>query len=232
MPVSNELLEYQKIDGELRKIEQQLASGEERKKYLQARKIMKTALDRLDILDRRAAELCRMRDDLSARVEETDKSIAEFSDLDEMIAGGADVSFYKKNVQQLLDGLRAAKGELQKLLAEIDAVTAEYKKLMETGRQANKQYKENKEKADAIEKSHEGEIGELKAKLAEVGKKIDPKILEFYSAKRREGIFPVVVPLRNDSCVCGMGLPLDQRSKLAGGNMIECEHCRRFLYKQ
>lgn len=231
MPVSNELLEYQKVDAGLRKIEQEIASTEERKKYLQARKIMKAALDRLDSLDRHAAELIRLRDDLSARVEATSKGLEEYEDIDELLEGGADVGFYKKNAQTLLDRLRSVKAELNRLLGEIDKIAAEYKKLMEQGRQANKQYKENKEKADLIEQAHDGEIKALKGKLREIGKTIDPKILELYSMKRKEGIFPVVVPLTDWMCVCGVELPLLHRSELAGGNMIECEHCRRLIYK-
>ncbi len=231
MPVSNELLEYQKVDAGLRKIEQEIASTEERKKYLQARKIMKAALDRLDSLDRHAAELIRLRDDLAARVEATSKGLEEYEDIDELLEGGADVGFYKKNAQTLLDRLRSVKAELNRLLGEIDKIAAEYKKLMEQGRQANKQYKENKEKADLIEQAHDGEIKALKGKLREIGKTIDPKILELYSMKRKEGIFPVVVPLTDWMCVCGVELPLLHRSELAGGNMIECEHCRRLIYK-
>lgn len=231
MPVSKELLEYQRVDGTLRKIEQEIASSEERKKYLQARKVMKTALDKLDVLDRHAADLIRLRDELSVRIREMSKGLDEYDDIDELLEGGADVGFYKKNAQALLDKLRTVKGELAKLLGEIDSVAAEYKKLMEQGKQANKVYKENKEKAEKIEASHSGEIKEIKAKLAEIAKSIDPKVLEYYTNKRQEGIFPVVVQLNDWMCVCGVELPLLHRSELAGGNMIECEHCRRLIYK-
>ena len=231
MPVSKELLEYQKVDGSLRKIEQEVASSDERKKYLQARKVMKTALDKLDALDRHAADLIRLRDELSLKAAEASKGIEEYDDIDELLEGGADVAFYKKNAQGLLERLRTVKSELAKLLGEIDSISAEYKKLMEQGKQANKVYKENKEKAEKIEASHAGDVKEIKAKLGEIGKKIDPKILEFYNNKRREGIFPVVVQLNDWMCVCGVELPLLHRSELEGGNMIECEHCRRLIYK-
>lgn len=231
MPVSKELLEYQKVDGTLRKIEMEIASSEERKKYMQARKVMKTALEKLDALDRHAAELIRLRDELAARAEEASKGLEEYDDVDELLEGGADVGFYKKNAQALLERLRTVKSELSKLLGEIDGVAAEYKKLMEQGKQANKIYKENKEKAEKIEASHAGEVKEIKAKLDEIARGIAPKVLEYYKNKRKEGIFPVVVQLNDWMCVCGVELPLLHRSELAGGNMIECEHCRRLIYK-
>ncbi len=231
MPVSKELLEYQKVDGSLRKIEQEIASSEERKKYLQARKIMKTALEKLEALDRQAAELIRLRDELVKRAAEAEKGLEEFDDVDDLLEGGADVGFYKKNAQALLDRLHAIKAELGHLLGDIDVIAADYKKLMDQGKQANRVYKENREKAEKIEASHADEIKAIQTKLASIAAGIDPKVLEYYKNKRKEGIFPVVVPLNDWMCVCGVELPLLHRSELAGGNMIECEHCRRLIYK-
>lgn len=231
MPVSKELLEYQSVDRELRKIELEIASSEERKKYMQARKAMKTALDKLDVLDRHSAELIRLRDELAVRAEEAAKRLEEYDDVDELLEGGADVGFYKRSAQTLLERLRTVKGELTKLLSEIDSVSAEYKKLMEQGKQANKIYKENREKAEKVEAAYADRIGEIKGKLAAIEKSIAPNVLEYYKNKRREGIFPVVVPLNDWMCVCGVELPLLHRSELEGGNMIECENCRRLLYK-
>ena len=73
MPVSNELLEYQQVDAQLRKIEQELSSSEERKKYVQAKKFMEVARDKLEAQDKHAAELRNLRDELAARVDETTK---------------------------------------------------------------------------------------------------------------------------------------------------------------
>ncbi len=50
MAVSKELLEYQKVDAELRKIEQEIAGSDERKKYVQAKKFMETAAEKLEAM--------------------------------------------------------------------------------------------------------------------------------------------------------------------------------------
>ena len=232
MSALNELLEYQKVDGELRKIEQELAGSEEYKKYMQARKFMKSAQEKLDAQDKRAVELKQLRDALIARCEETTKAIEEYADLDELVDGGGDIAFYKKNAQALLDRLRALKTELNKLIADIGSVTEEYKKFKEQTILMQKQYKEYKENYEAVKNNYAEDVGKINAKLKAAGKKIPPEILEKYSAKRKERIFPILVPLTADRCVCGMDFPLAQQGKLAGGNVVECEHCRRFVYKQ
>ena len=64
MSALKELLEYQKVDGELRKIEQEIAGSEERKKYMQAKKFMESAREKLEAQDKRAVEFKAMRDRL------------------------------------------------------------------------------------------------------------------------------------------------------------------------
>lgn len=227
-----DLLEYQRVDGELRKIENELNATEEKKKLNQARSVMKNAEARIAAQDKRAVELKALRDSLAFRVEETSRAIAEYSDVEEIVEGGGDVSFYKKNAQQLLDTLRALKADLAKLLAEVEQLSAEYKKMMEQGKQMNKQYKEYSEKFKEVQKKRAGETEALQQKLEEIAKRIPSEILEKYRQKRKEKVFPVLVPLAGDMCVCGMDLPLAQRGRLAGGNIIECENCHRFIYKQ
>lgn len=231
MSVLNELLEYQKEDALLRKIEQEIGASEERKKYVQAKKFIESAREKLDAQEKRAIELNNLCADLSARSKEIIHTLGEYSDLDEMIEGGGDVSFYKKNAQALSDKLRAIKAELNKLVSDVNAITEEYKKLKEQTIVMQKQYNEYKEKYDAVKASRSKEVEEINRKLSEIGKKIPADTLERYKTKRKERIFPVLVPLNGDRCVCGMDFPLAQQGRLAGGNVIECEHCRRFVYK-
>ncbi len=231
MPVSKELLEYQKVDGEMRKLEQEIAASEERKKYIQAKKFMEVARDKLDAQDKRAVEFRNLRDDLAKRVEDITHAIAEFSELDEMLEEGADVAFYKKNAQSLLEKLRSVNAEMNKLIAEAAAASEEYKKFKEQTIAMQKQYKEYSEKFKALRDSHAVEVKDITTRMAALAKKIDPKILEVYDTKRKERIFPIVVPLNGEFCVCGRDFPLAQQGALAGGNMVECENCHRLVYK-
>lgn len=232
MSVLNELLEYQKVDAKLRKIEQDVASSEEQKKYAQANKFMKSAPERFEAQDRRAAELAALRDGLIRRAEDITRQIAEYSELDEMVEEGGDVSFYKKNAQALLDRLRALKGEMQKLNSDIAATVEEYERFKKQGVLMQKQYKEYKAKRDELVGAHKQEVSALRERLAEIGKKIPADILAKYQQKRKENIFPILAPLTGNMCVCGMDFPLALQERLAGGNVVECEHCRRFVYKQ
>lgn len=232
MSVLQDLLEYQKVDARLREIEQSISSSDVRRKFVQAKKFMESAREKFEAQDKRAQDLKNLRDDLARRSEEIGRQIAEYADLDEMVDEGGDVSFYKKNAQTLLDRLRALKGELQKLTAGISATAEEYERFKKQGVQMQKQYKEYKEKYDALKAEHAEEVKEINAKLAAIAGKLPHETLKKYQQKRKERIFPIIVPLSGDRCVCGMDFPLAQQGKLAGGNVVECENCHRFVYKE
>ena len=219
------------MDAQLRKIEQAVSASEAQKKFAQANKFMKSAPERFEVQDKRAAELTALRESLIRRAEDIGKQIAEYSDVDEMVEGGGDVSFYKKNAQALLDRLRALKSEIQKLNFDIAATVEEYDRFKKQGAAMQKQYKEYKAKRDELVGAHKEEVNALRARLAEIAKKIPEDILNKYQQKRKENIFPIIAPLNGNMCICGMDFPLALQEKLAGGNVVECEHCRRFVYK-
>lgn len=232
MAVLENLLEYQRVDAELRKAENSLTQSEERKKLVQAKNAVRNAENRIAEQDNRAKEIRHLRDDITARVEELSKTVDEYADIDDLVAEGGDISFYKRNAQQLSEKIKAAKGELNRLLSEAEALSNEYAKLMEQGKKMMGQYKEYSEKYNALQKSTQPETDEIKKKLAALAKNIPTELLERYNQKRNEKIFPVLVPVAGDTCVCGMDLSISQKGKLTGGNVIECEHCHRFLYNR
>lgn len=227
-----ELLEYQKTDAQLRKIEQELGASEERKKFAQAKKFIEAAREKLDSQEKRAVELANLRDDLECRCADLAHQLEEYSDLEEMVEGGGELGYYKKSALALLDRIRSVKAELNKLVADINAAIEEYKKLKEQTIKMQSQYKEYKEKYDAVKNAHADEVKEIKARLDALSAKFKPEILEKYKMKRKEGIFPIFVPLTDGRCICGMDLSLAQQGKLSGGGVIECEHCRRFIYNK
>lgn len=232
MSVLNELLEYQTVDAELRKIEQEIAASEARKKYVQAKKFMETAGEKLEAQDRRAVELRRTAQGLTARYKEINEAINEYTAIDESTEDEGQVSFYKRSAQSLADNLRALKGEINKLVSEIEGACEEYKKMKEQTIAMQNQYKEYSEKFKETKNSRAAEVAEITKRLEKIGKNIPAETLEKYKQKRKERIFPILAPLTNDRCICGMDFAIAQQSKLSGGNVIECEHCRRFIYKQ
>ena len=232
MAISKELLEYQEVDAELRKIEQELSASEERKKYMQAKRFMETAGEKLDAQDKRACDLKALAQKLSAEYDEINKAISEYAELDEMVESGGDIAFYRKNLQSLVDRLRVLKSEIAKLTENIEAAIDEYQKMKKQTIAMQKQYKEYGEKFKEVKNARAEEVRKITEKLDKIGAKIPAEILTKYQTKRKERIFPVVAPLTNGRCICGMDFAIAQQGALSGGGVVECEHCHRFIYKE
>lgn len=224
------ILNYQEIDRKLFKLENELAESEERKKYAKLRKFLKTAPEKLDALETKANALSAEATQLSKKYEQTANMLSDFDNVDELINGGADVSFYKKKAQSIVESLRKIKAELNALVENIKATDDEYQKLKKQVKSAQKQYGEAEESYKAVEASRKTEKDGILAELAKAEKEVPAEMLVRYQTKRKEKIFPVVGQLYSGRCpFCSMEPPLVAKSKLSSG--IECDHCHRIIFE-
>ena len=123
------ILNYQEIDKRLYALERELAGCEERKEYVKAKKFLETAADKLDAYDAKAAQLKNEAVELTKKYLKTEDTLKDFSHLDELVEGGADIAFYKKNALSISDQLKKIRSELNALTANINATHDEYQKL-------------------------------------------------------------------------------------------------------
>lgn len=225
------ILKYQEIDRRLFKLDNELAESEERKKYAKLRKFLKTAPEKLDALETKAAALSSEAQALTKKYEEVSATLGDFDNLDELIEGGADVSFYKKKAQSIVENLKKVKADLIALQNSIKETADEYQKLKKQVISAQKQYAEAEESYKAVENSQKDERTAILKELAEAEKAVDKALLARYQTKRKEKIFPVVGELYSGRCpFCSMEPPLIAKSNLANG--IECDHCHRIIFEK
>ena len=227
------ILKYQEIDTKLYKLERELAGCDERKEYVKFKKFLETAPEKLDALEVKATALKTEAAELSKKYLQTEETLKDFEHLDELVTGGADIAFYKKKAQSIVEQLKKLKADLNTLTTNIKATDAEYQKLKKQVIAAQKQYAEAAEKYKAVKASRDAEKKEIDAQLSSIAKEISESMLEVYKTKRKERIFPVVGELTGNRCpFCSMEPPLAARSKLTGGGMIECDNCHRLIFSK
>jgi predicted nucleic acid-binding Zn-ribbon protein len=227
------ILNYQEIDTKLYKLERDLAGCEERKEYVKYKKFLETAPEKLDALEVKATALKTEAAELSKKYLQVEGTLKDFENLDELVTGGADIAFYKKKAQSIVEQLKKLKADLATLTNNIKTTDAEYQKLKKQVLAAQKQYAVAAEKYKTVKASREAERKEIDAKLAAIEKNIPAEMLETYKTKRKERIFPVVGELTGNRCpFCSMEPPLAARSKLTGGGTIECDNCHRIIFSK
>ncbi len=226
------ILEYQEVDKKLYALERELAGSPERKEYIRHKKFLESAAVKLDSYDAEAAQMKNEAVELTKKYVRAEDTLKDFANIDDLVAEGADIAFYKKKALSLSEQLKKIKAELAELTSKINAMHDKYQALKKQVIEEQKRYKESLEKYNAVKASREGERKEIEAKLDELRKGISPQTMEKYKTKRKEKVFPVVGQLKDNRCpFCGMEPPLAARSKLTGGGVIECDNCRRIIYE-
>lgn len=227
------ILKYQELDTKLYKLEREIAGCDERKEYVKIKKFLETAPEKLDSLEVKAASLKAEATELSKKYMQTEETLKDFEHLDELVTNGADISFYKKKAQSIVEKLKKIRSDLNALAADIKALDAEYQKLKKQVISAQKQYGEVSEKYKAVKASRDPERKELETQLSTLAKEVPASVMEVYQTKRKERIFPIVGELAGTRCpFCSMEPPLAARSKLTGGETIECDNCHRIIFSK
>lgn len=227
------ILQYQEIDKDLYAMERELSACEERKKYVTLKKFWESAPEKLDAMEVKATAFGAEAKALTAKYEQVEATLADFENVEELISGGADVSYYKKQAQAVYEQLKKVKAELNALMASIKSADEEYQKLKKQVLTVKKQLVPAQEAYKAVQVEKAGQKGEIEKKLAEIEPKVDGELLGKYKTKRKEKVFPVFVSLYDRRCsYCSMDLPVVACNKLDAGEVIECDSCRRIIYKK
>ena len=228
-----QLLKYQTEDSKLLRIEREASSSEERKNYSQAKSFLTKAPEKLEAMEAKAVEMSAILNKLVNKYEEIAETLKDFENLDELVEGGADISFYKKNATQITERLKSIKSEINALVKSVKEADEEYKSFKKKTLDVQEQYKVSSAAYAEYKKVKLAEMDGVKKELEKLAKDINPEVLKRYEMKRIERILPIICGVENDRCSkCGMELSLVGKEKIAGGEVTECENCHRFLYKK
>lgn len=226
------LLKYQEEDEKLLKVERELTNSTERKNLAQAVNFVTKANERLESLDGKALSLAAVLEELKEKYNEVAETLAEFEHLDELLDGGADLSFYKKNIAQITEKLKSIRQEVAALNKAIRESNDEFQNLYVKNRAMQKQGKEFQEAYERLKAEKRNESEAIKAELAELAKDINPEYMQRYQVKRSERIFPILCPEKDGRCSkCGSELTLVGKEKISSGGVTECDNCHRFIYR-
>ena len=227
------ILNYQETDKKLYALEKELSSSESRKKSVTAKKFIMAAAEKLDLFDAKAKQLKNAAAELNKKYLSAEETLAEFGNVDELVEGGADIAFYKKNALALADSLRKIKADLAAIVAEINETHEEYQKLKKQVLAAQKQYKESSEEYEKVKADKADEKNAIEEELKTLAKDIPAETLEKYLKKRKEKMIPgkIVGKFDGDRCpICKMELPLAAINTLKGGATIECDMCHGIIF--
>lgn len=227
-----ELLAYQEVDAKLKKLESELSGSEERKKAVSAKKYLDGVEENVNKLDSKALDLSVAFSEAVKNQEKLKEQEGELAKAIEGVADQTEAEYLLKKAGEILAKLKALDEEIAKLTGDIQAVIQEYNTIKATTKAAQVQYTEYGKKYNELKASKKEEKDKIESELNEIKKKVDPALMERYLKKREEKLYPILFEVTGEFCsCCNMELSLADLSKLKNGEVIECDQCRRLLYK-
>ena len=227
------ILQYQKLDSELVKLERALRDNPHRKVANEMQKKAVDAQNRSVELENKAKELLARIKTIREQFEMQNKMLSQVKskDIDKLEAKEVENLIVLK--EKLAQNSNFLDKNLTKLAENVKMVIDEYQK-------ASKVYSEARNKFNESKAAYEQELAivdpkrkELEGKLAKEAAGIAKDTMEKYKKLRQDNIFPVFVPLRNNSCGgCNMELPTAVISRIKESGALQCEHCHRIIYFQ
>lgn len=227
----NSILEYQKKDAELIKLERQLEASENKKTFTQMVAVVKDAQNQSANLENQAREVVSSFNSLKKSYADNIKSanVVSSKKIDSLSEG--DLETIEKLSQTILNNLAILEKKLLSQAEKVRTILANFDQTKKRYNLAKEKYNKHKELYDAEAQKIQPLIEQKEKEVKALEGNIDPTLLAKYKQKRQEKIHTVFVPCIDKMCGgCSMELPLASISTLKKNGVLECEHCRRIIY--
>ena len=234
----DQILEYQKLDREVFKLEKQLNENPNKIEANKLHQSMKNAQERSVKLESNAGTLLAEIDKVKGQLKTQQDKMEEFlkKDLTKMSKEELDkLASYKDKLAQ---NLQILEKNLTALAENVNSVLADFNKTIKNFNSSKEQFAKCKQEYDVVAKEIEDKKKDIESKLASLAKDIDVSIMDAYQKRRKEKIFPVVVPLMEEgkgNYFCGgcrTQLSVSSINKINDEGIVNCDHCRRLIYKK
>ncbi len=225
------ILEYQKKDSELIRLERELNNNENKKVFNQMIAVVKDAQNKSNALEKQASDLLSAYQGLKKTYEDNIKSANIVIGKKLETASSSDLDTIEEIANNIINNLSILEKKLLHEAEKVNSVLQEFDQTRKRYNVARDKYTKHKELFDQESKNLEPKIQEKTKEVKKLEAGIDPSILAKYKQRRTDNIFPVFVPCIDKACGgCRMELPYANLSTLKSKGVLECEHCRRIIY--
>ncbi len=228
-----EILEYQKLDFDLRKLEKQINGSNEKNVMNQMINYVKTAQNKSLELEKSAKKLTEDYEMLKNEYDKNFKLIKELTSkkAEDLSEKQMEETFNKINL--VSSNLYMIERNLNINVNNIKSILKEFENTKNQVIVARTKHKESKTKYDELVSTITPKIDQIKAEMRALESKIKPELLTRYKEKKHDNIFPVFVGLKDGNCGgCMMAQPKGRLDKLKQDGYIICEQCGRVIFNK
>lgn len=225
------ILEFQGLDNEIRKLEQQLINSPDQKAINKLKNIVKETQTISATLEKEAENAVGEYQKMQKSYQDAISSMKKVESKQAQALSEEEYSACVKQLNNIAGFLASVEKRIMQIADKVNTIVSDYENAKKNYNLAKKQHSAHKSNLEALTNQIQPQIDDLSAKLASLESGIDQAFLKKYKGKRQDRIFPVVVPMRDNSCGgCMMELPMAQIEKLKKDGFLECESCHRIIY--
>lgn len=230
----NKILEYQKVDDNLLKIEKKIKASQAQKTIDRENDIANSARLKMKDLDKKAEELVKEFNNLREIMNDNVKNIEILEKQKIEMQDKTRVKQLYDNIKNVNNNLGVIETRMKTLMTQIESVIKAFKNAQKTIEVSKEKRKHAQEELDSVSKKYQDQMTEISAQLATIAKNVDPKMLETYN-RLRETKYPPFVQVsdedgQNRCGGCKSIIPVGRMDVLKSNGYIECESCHRIIY--
>lgn len=226
------ILQYQKVDMELKKLMRSVNSSEEKEVMNKMMAYVKEAQNVSNGLENKAVKVLEEYQNLKKNYDDKVKKIqdltskTDYKSEEDFKTAFAQINTLSSDLYMLERNLNIFINKAKQLLKDFEVTKNNVIK-------ARGKFKTSKENYEKSVSAVEPKIEELKSQLKALEKTCNPALLEKYKTMKNDHIFPVFVPLLDGkNCAgCRMEMASSKLNKLSTEPYIVCEHCGRLIFK-
>lgn len=227
------LLEYSLVDMEAERFKGEMQKAPNRLKLLKLRDFLVEQQNNMKRIEAEVASMTERMEALRTEVARLDETVAELrKEIEEAHDDSiAELEGLIDEAQKLTGALSKYEQELQKIRKDADTRDRQQKEIRVRAAKSKAEYDQLKVVYDAEFKRDSEKLEQLKAKVEQAGKTVEPALLAKYKEIRQQSM-PPVAKLINGQCMgCNMSLPsATSRHITEGGELVQCDNCGRILY--
>ena len=225
------MLQYQKLDMDLKKIQRTINQSREKDIMNKMIAYVKDAQNVSNGIENKASKVVNDYYNLKKNYEFNSKKVEKLisnmpNNADELKNAYSQINTLSSELFMIERNLNIVLSKAKELLKEFEVT----KNNVIKARAKHKQSKDNYEK---LIKEYEPKVVEIKSQMKGLEKEINPQLLEKYKLMKNDNIFPVYVPLLDEKACygCRMEVASGKLNKLTNEPFITCEHCGRLIYR-
>lgn len=230
-----QIIEYQKLDTELRRLNNEFNKHPDKKKLDIARNDFNAAQAIFDKSLSESEVHAKEIEQVYSEFEANEKEIAELEKAFNAAATDEEKAALLPKMEQAKSRLDSYKNKVNNKIEAIKRLLGTCAQEQNKKKTVKAEYDKINARLKTVKDSFMPKRNELKDKMTELEKTLDKNLLEIYFKARKDGIFPVFVKATvtdggDYGCLCGMQLSQTNKTKLKNEKMCQCDACRRIVY--